>query len=93
MENHRRSNWLPWSLVAGMGILLLLNYLGNPINTSVKWLPTLIALACPLMMIFMMFGMGHGHNGSNHSHQEAGSEMGQHHACCNSHKADQTNRD
>lgn len=90
MENHRKSNWLPWLLVAGMGILLLLNYLGNPINTSVKWIPTLIALVCPLMMLLMMFGMGHGHHGSVHSHQDAGTETGQH-GCCSSPKADQTN--
>lgn len=33
----------------------------------------LILLACPLMMVFMMFGMkGHGHGSSNHSTQNQG---------------------
>lgn len=87
MEKHIKSNWLPWLLVAGMGILLLLNYLGNTINTSAKWLPALVALICPLMMLFMMFGMGHSHHGSGHSHQETGTEGDQQNGCCSSHKA------
>ena len=31
-----------------------------------NWLPLLILLACPFMMLFMMRGMSHGH-GSGHS--------------------------
>jgi hypothetical protein len=30
-----------------------------------NWLPLLILLACPLMMLFMMRGMSHGHGGGN----------------------------
>ena len=29
------------------------------------WLPLLILLACPLMMLFMMRGMSHGHGGGH----------------------------
>ncbi|BDH61495.1 hypothetical protein MTP04_16250 [Lysinibacillus sp. PLM2] len=32
-----------------------------------NWIPLLIFLICPLMMVFMMFG-GHGH-GHGHSHR------------------------
>jgi hypothetical protein len=30
-----------------------------------NWLPLLILLACPLMMLFMMRGMSHGHGGGH----------------------------
>lgn len=30
-----------------------------------NWLPLLILLACPLMMVFMMRGMSHGHGGGH----------------------------
>lgn len=30
-----------------------------------NWLPVLILLACPLMMLFMMRGMSHGHGGGH----------------------------
>lgn len=35
-----------------------------------NWIPLLIFLICPLMMVFMMFG-GHGHgHGYSHRHGE-----------------------
>ena len=37
--------------------------------TVAKYLPVLIFLACPLMMIFMMRGMGSGAGGSSMGHR------------------------
>lgn len=34
-----------------------------------EWFPFLLLLACPLMMIFMMFGHGHKH-GVNHANHD-----------------------
>lgn len=34
-----------------------------------EWLPFLLLLLCPLMMIFCMRGHGHGDKGHNHSHE------------------------
>jgi hypothetical protein len=50
-----------------VGILVLgLAVLGVPVIT---YLPILLVLACPLMMIFMMRGMGHGGHGDGpHGH-------------------------
>lgn len=33
-----------------------------------EWLPFLLLLLCPLMMIFCMRGHGHGDKGHNHNH-------------------------
>lgn len=30
-----------------------------------NWLPLLVLLACPFMMVFMMRGMSHGHGGGH----------------------------
>ncbi|MCL6606110.1 MAG: DUF2933 domain-containing protein [Paenibacillus sp.] len=37
----------------------------------------LVALVCPLMMIFMMFGMRGGHNHGSHKKQLSGEEIQQ----------------
>ena len=44
-------------MLIGAGILFVLGLAGLPVLTYV---PLLIFLACPLMMIFMMGGMNHG---------------------------------
>jgi hypothetical protein len=44
--------------------------------SSAFWL--LLVLACPLMMIFMMRGMGHGHGQSNAKGGHAGCHGGHH---------------
>ena len=45
-----------------------------------SWLPLLVALACPLMMIFMMRGMKHGDHDQHVGHggeQRTGAGVGQ----------------
>lgn len=80
----RKLNFIPWLLVGIMGVLLLSNYFGGTetVGSSLKgvtWLPLLLSLACPLMMLFMMFGMhAHGSNQDNGSNQNVHSG----HGCC-----------
>jgi len=81
-NNHKRkANFLPWMIVAILASLLVFNYLGTPGSNGLSlngfsWLPVLLGLACPLMMLFMMFGHGHGGSG-NESDQHTG-----HGGCC-----------
>ena len=56
-------------ILIGVGILFVLGLAGLPVLTYV---PLLIVLACPLMMIFMMVGMNHGHDhGEQQDHSPA----------------------
>lgn len=60
-------------MLIGVGIFVVLGIAGLPV---LNYLPLLIILACPLMMIFMMRGMGHDHGGPQHDHDHtpAGSD-------------------
>jgi len=93
-EKTRKTNWLPWILVAVMGALLALQYLGNSGTTvstvlfsnGFNWLPLLAGLACPLMMLFMMSGHSHGTNhssGNDQDNQNGSSGRG---GCCGGHQ-------
>jgi amino acid transporter len=79
----RKTNLIPWLLAAIMGVLLISNYFGGTgtIGSSLKtvaWLPVLLSLVCPLMMLFMMFGMhAHGSHQDNGSNQNAHSGHGE----------------
>jgi len=67
--NHQRM--LGPALAVGM-IVVGLAVLGVPVIT---YLPILLVLACPLMMIFMMRGMGHGEHGDGqHGHDSRGNQ-------------------
>lgn len=85
----RKISFIPWLLVAIMGVLLISNYFGGTetVGSSLKgitWLPLLLTLACPLMMLFMMFGMhAHGSHQDNGSSQVAHSGHG---GCCAGHQ-------
>lgn len=52
-------------LLVGAGILAVLSIAGLPVG---GFLPYLVVLACPLMMVFMMRGMDHGGKDGDHSH-------------------------
>ena len=57
-------------MLIGVGILFVLGFAGLPVLTYV---PLLIILACPVMMIFMMGGMNHGSDqGEQHDQSHAG---------------------
>ena len=58
-------------LVIGVGVLLVLGLAGLPV---LDYLPLLLLLACPLMMILMMAGMNHGggQRGEPHDHAHTG---------------------
>ena len=58
-------------LLVVAGVLVALAIAGVPVGNVV---PLLIALACPLMMVFMMQGMGHGGGHSDHEHSHADRE-------------------
>jgi hypothetical protein len=56
-------------MLIGVGILFVLGLAGLPVLTYV---PLLVVLACPLMMIFMMGGMKHGSDqGEQQDHSHA----------------------
>lgn len=82
----KKTNWLPWGLAAVMGVLLAYQYTGTS-GTATSWIPLLAGLICPLMMLFMMFGLGHGHCNSNHSQEQNGVKQG---GCCDGHQKKQT---
>lgn len=46
-----------WKVLLGIGVVILLAYLFVPNIASYSWV--LLALACPLSMMFMMAGMDH----------------------------------
>ena len=58
-------------MLIGAAILLVLALLGVPVG---GYLPFLFLLACPLMMVFMMRGMGmdHGNGDENRKDSNAG---------------------
>ncbi|MGE5416498.1 MAG: DUF2933 domain-containing protein [Acidobacteriota bacterium] len=71
---NQKTNWLPWLLVAGMGIILFLNTTGSLSAAKLaEYLPYALFFLCPLMMLF--HGCGHSHaentrsNGSCHDHE------------------------
>lgn len=54
-----------WALFAGIALLIGIALLLIPPVSATSWLsflPFLFLLACPLMMIFMMGSMNHGHD-------------------------------
>lgn len=55
-------------MLIGVAALAVLGIAGLPV---LSYLPFLIILACPLMMIFMMGSMGHDHSSSGHDHGQA----------------------
>jgi hypothetical protein len=65
-----------------IGLITVISALAFPASGLTT---TVIALMCPLMMLFMMFGMRHGH-GEHHEHQtttpveqrQAGTSLDQH---------------
>lgn len=63
----RRHMWMHVGLLAAILAIFGLSALGVAIPTGVVYL---VVLACPLMMVFMMFGMDHDHDkdheGSGH---------------------------
>lgn len=58
-------------MLIGVGVLFVLGLAGLPV---LNYVPLLIILACPLMMMFMMGGMNHGggQQGAQHDHSHAG---------------------
>lgn len=59
------ANHLKHMLIGGAAILAVLVLAGVPLATAATYA---LALACPLMMVFMMRGMNHGGNGEPHDH-------------------------
>jgi hypothetical protein len=59
------ARWFPrWTLIAGVVALIGLALLFIPSATSASWLsllPFALLLVCPLMMLFMMGSVNHGH--------------------------------
>jgi hypothetical protein len=51
-----------WKVLLGVGVVILLAYLFVPQLASYSWI--LLALACPLSMVFMMAAMNHDDNKS-----------------------------
>jgi hypothetical protein len=60
----RRHRWMHVGLVAAILAIFGLSAFGVAIPTGVVYL---VLLACPLMMVFMMFGMNHDHEGGSGS--------------------------
>lgn len=81
--NSGRTNWLPWALVVGLGLALMYQLIegGGPnlSVTGISWLPLLAGLLCPLMMLFMMSGHGHGGHSSSGSNEQQNNTHG---GCC-----------
>lgn len=64
----RRHMWMHVGLLAAILAVFGLSALGVAIPNAVVYL---IVLACPLMMVFMMVGMNHDHEGHDSSIDEA----------------------
>lgn len=93
-QKQRKTNWLPWTLVGIMGILLVSQYFGNSGTAATtaplsefNWFSLLAGLICPLMMLFMMSGHSHGHNHFSESDQESDNGKAGHGGCCSGHQA------
>ena len=57
-------------MLIGVAVLSVLGLAGLPV---LNYLPLLVILACPLMMMFMMGGMNHGgEKDDQHDHSHAG---------------------
>ncbi|MGE5404903.1 MAG: DUF2933 domain-containing protein [Candidatus Saccharibacteria bacterium] len=79
MDNHqetgRKTNWLPWLLVVGMGIILFLNSTGSLRAAKLAgYLPYAMFLLCPIMMLFHGFGHNHNKMSSNSCHGQEPSQ-------------------
>lgn len=94
-EKSRKTNWLPWLLAAGLGVLLVFQYIGAPGSTGstavaysngFRWLPILAGLICPLMMLFMMSGHTHGGNHANRNDQGGQNGSSGQGGCCGGHQ-------
>ena len=55
-------------MLIGAAVLVVLGLAGLPV---LQFLPLLILVACPLMMMLMMGAMGHG-DSAQHDHEHAG---------------------
>lgn len=68
----RRHMWMHVGMLAAILAIFGLSALGVTIPSAVIYL---VVLACPLMMVFMMFGMDHDHESADrdasvtHDHQ------------------------
>lgn len=58
-------------MLIGVGVLFVLGLAGLPV---LNYVPLLIILACPLMMIFMMGGMNHGGAEKNEQHDHSSAD-------------------
>ncbi len=56
---------IPLALIAGIAIF------GFSLGALTPYLPFALVLLCPLMMFFMMRGMGHGNDAGDMNHAEA----------------------
>lgn len=61
----RRHMWMHVGLLAAILAIFGLGALGVTIPSAVIYL---VVLACPLMMVFMMFGMDHDHDRTDTGH-------------------------
>ena len=69
---------LKYMLLVGGGLFAVLLVAGVPLSTALSYA---VLLACPLMMVGMMFMMGHGngssgHAGCGHDHGTAADQSG-----------------
>jgi hypothetical protein len=64
MEDVMHGQSMKYLLVAAGALIVGLMVAGNSLQSV---LPFLLLLACPLMMVLMMRGMGHGDQGADHS--------------------------
>jgi Protein of unknown function (DUF2933) len=58
-------------MLIGIGIFLVLGLAGLPV---LNYLPLLLLLACPLMMVFMMAGMNHRYGRPCEPHDDANTD-------------------